>query len=206
MTEGSRTGGENPGILASSPSQTVGPFFHDALIRAGGSRLVESGTRGERIRVVGRVLDGDGEPVDDAMVEIWQPDAAGVFPHPADPRHGEADPAFSGFGRADTADGGRFAFETVRPGRFPGTEGVALAPFISVRVFSRGLLRDLVTRAYLSDEATDDDPVLSSVPAERRATLIAEREADPGPGGGATPTFRFDIRLQGPDETVFFEV
>jgi len=188
--------------LPQTPSQTVGPFFHDALVRGGENVLVAGGTKGQRILVTGRVLDGDGEGVPDALLEIWQPDARGIFAHPADPHFKDADPHFRGFGRADTVRGGRYTFETVKPG-VPawGREG-GLAPSINVRVFARGLLIHAPTRLYFSDEAEANltDPVLKGVPPDRRGTLIARLEATPG-----LPTYRFDVRLQGEGETVFFD-
>lgn len=187
-------------LPAPSPSQTVGPFFHDALITADGHVLVDDRTRGERIRITGRILDGDGVPVDDALVEIWQPDANGVFPHPSDPRAQEADPHFRGFGRSDTAEGGHFRFDTVKPGRRNSDVDPRVAPFVSVRIFSRGLLRDLVTRIYFPEDRPETDPVLGRIAPGRRQTLIARREDAPD-----LTTYHFDVRLQGRDETVFFD-
>src|SRR5262249_38168254 len=145
----------------------------------------------------GRVFDGDGAPINDAMVEIWQADAAGRYAHRADKR-ALPNAAFKGFGRAATDKNGSYTFETVKPGAVPGPNGKAQAPHIVVCVFSRGMLRHVYTRLYFSDETNDADPILALVPAERRATLIAEREK-----GAATPAYRFDIRLQGDGETVF---
>lgn len=180
-----------------TPSQTVGPFFH-VLIPKGSEVLASEQTEGVRIKLVGRVLDGDGEPIDDAMIEIWQPDGRGVFSHPRDPNASGTDADFEGFGRSDTVDG-RFEFDTVMPGVAQAAS--ARAPFINVRVFARGLLRDLVTRIYFSDVIHEGDPVLDSVDPLRRSTLIAHRTETPG-----VPTYHFDVRLQGGDETVFFDV
>ncbi|MGP9819409.1 protocatechuate 3,4-dioxygenase subunit alpha [Salinarimonas sp. NSM] len=187
-----------------TPSQTVGPFFaycltpeaYDARGIAG-SMLVTPDATGKRIRIEGRVLDGAGEPVPDAMLEIWQADGEGRYPDDA------ADTAFRGFGRAETDADGRFVFVTVKPGAVPGPDGTKQAPHIAVSVFARGLLNRLATRLYFDDEpANAADPVLALVPAERRATLIARR--------GGEGEYAFDVRLQGDGdgegETVFFEV
>lgn len=185
-------------MLKQTPSQTVGPFFHYGLFFGGENILVNDLTKGQPIAITGRVLDGDGKPVADAMLEIWQADAAGIFKHPADPRHEEADPHFKGFGRADTRANGVYFFKTVKPGR---TAPPDAAPYINVRVFSRGMLIHAVTRSYFSDEAANDsDPVLMSVAVDRRHTLIAHLQE-----GENLPSYRFDVRLQGEEETVFFD-
>jgi protocatechuate 3,4-dioxygenase alpha subunit len=193
--------------LKQTPSQTVGPYFAYALTAeqygypltsiAGGT-LARGDTEGERIRIEGRVLDGEGEPVDDAMIEIWQADARGRYAHPADPRGSNT--AFKGFGRMGTGTDPerRFIFDTVKPGSVDGRQ----APHINVIVTMRGLLVHAFTRIYFSDEAAANakDSVLGSVPADRRATLVAERSETPG-----GVLYRFDIRMQGPKETVFFD-
>jgi protocatechuate 3,4-dioxygenase, alpha subunit len=189
-----------------TPSQTVGPYYAIALTPGGydwtpsvGNNLVTPDASGERIRIEGRVLDGDGKPVNDAMIEIWQADAAGRYAHPADKR-ANPNAAFKGFGRAGTDESGSYGFETVKPGAVAGPNGPQ-APHVVVAVFARGLLRQCYTRLYFSDDAANDaDPVLRLVPQERRATLIAQRQ------GGEHAVYRFDIRLQGEGETVFFEV
>jgi protocatechuate 3,4-dioxygenase alpha subunit len=185
-------------MLPQTPSQTIGPFFYDALIAEGrgiNAVLTQNGARGQRIVITGSVLDGDGVPVPDAMIEIWQADAGGIYNHPADPSHAQADPHFPGFGRSDTRDGGRFSFTTVKPGRV-GDQ----APHVNVHVFARGMLIHAHTRLYFSDESSNaSDPVLAHVPAERRHTLIAQLQ----PGSG-WPTYCGSIVLQGADETVFF--
>ncbi len=199
------------GRLGQTPWQTVGPFFHHALPNPGGSDIVgrsSAGARpdliptehfhlrapvrpdafdGEAIEIEGRVLDGAGEPLPDALVEIWQADARGgygeVFPH---------------FGRAATDDGGGFHFRTVRPGRVPGPGDTLQSPHIAVGVLGRGLLRRLATRLYFEgDPSLDEDPVLNLVPRARRATLIARLIAP--------ASYGFDVILQGPGETVFFD-
>ena len=178
-----------------SASQTVGPFFNFALTRDLSLGILASeGADGERIRLVLRVLDGDGVPAPcDALIELWQADARGVYAHPLDPRAGEADPKFRGFGRLETALDGTCAFDTVKPGPVNG------APHINVAIFARGLLKQLYTRVYFDgDPLNPSDPVLALVPEERRATLLARKQAA-GP-------WHMDIRLQGDGETVFFDV
>jgi len=185
-------------------SQTVGPFFSPALLREGARRnvLILPETVGERIRIEGRVLDGDGIPVPDAMVEIWQANAHGRYNHPADQGSAPLDPSFLGFGRSGTGEDGSYWFETVKPGPVAFDRDRLQAPHICVTVFSRGLLNHLVTRLYFEDEpANAEDPVLQCVPDDRRVTLLARRE----PAGAAT-VYRFDIVLQGADETAFFNV
>ena len=180
-------------------SQTVGPFFHGALIREGLETLVGAETRGERIALQGRVTDGAGEAVPDAMIEIWQADAGGRHPTGADPL---ADPAFRGFGRSRTDRDGRYSFATVFPGAVS-DDGELQAPHVLVLVFARGLLHHLVTRAYFADHPLNaSDPALLSIrDSRRRNTLLATSVRTTGPR-----EFRFDVVLQGPDETVFFDV
>jgi protocatechuate 3,4-dioxygenase alpha subunit len=180
-------------------SQTVGPFFHEALIRPGLETLVVAQTRGERISLKGRITDGDGEPVADAMVEIWQADARGRYPTGDDPA---ADPAFRGFGRSRTDRDGQYSFATVLPGPVAEADGTPQAPHLLVVVFARGLLHHLVTRAYFPDHPLNqsDRALLSVSDVAARSTLIATRE------NAATSVFRFDIVLQGQRETVFFDV
>lgn len=182
-----------------TPSQTIGPFFSfsltpgskDRIAQLAGTDLRTEDVVGEPILIEGSVTDGAGDPVTDAMVEIWQADGAGRYPDRG------SNTAFKGFGRAETK-AGRFAFRTVKPGA---TE--AGAPHIGVNVFARGMLRHMVTRIYFADEpANADDPVLKLVPKERRATLLARRD---GSADGLR-RYLFDIRLQGDRETVFFDV
>lgn len=193
------------------PSQTVGPFFLNCLLRDDARRnvLVQPETAGERIRIEGRVLDGDGDPVPDALIEIWQADAAGRYYHSVSAGAGvrdEAapDPAFTGFGRSGMDDTGAYWFDTIRPGAVPfdaDRSGRMQAPHICVMVFARGLLNSLATRLYFADDpANDADPVLALVPATRRETLLARRESSDASGA----LYRFDIILQGDGETVFF--
>jgi len=184
---------------ALTPSQTVGPFFEDAMLREPANVIAPPGVDGERIRVEGRVLDGEGASVADAMVEVWQADAGGRYRHPADLQlSGEGD--FTGFGRSGTDGDGSFWFETIKPGSVPSPSGMAQAPHLNLCVFARGLLDHLVTRLYFDDEPNDGDEVLSSVVERRRSTLVAARA-----GGEDRALYRFDIILQGEGETVFFD-
>ncbi|MBM7456629.1 protocatechuate 3,4-dioxygenase alpha subunit [Oceanisphaera litoralis] len=197
--------------MKQTPSQTVGPYFaygltpqqyHYPFSQIAGSQLVQGEVKGERIRITGQVFDGQGERVDDAMIEIWQANAAGRFKHPLDQRaERPLDDGFLGFGRCGTGTSTdqSFSFDTVKPGAAQDGH----APFITVVVFLRGLLSHAYTRIYFADEAAanEADPVLNKVPAERRQTLIAHR-ADTATG----VEYRFDIHMQGPQETVFFDV
>jgi protocatechuate 3,4-dioxygenase alpha subunit len=188
-------------MLKQTASQTVGPFFHFGLILGGENILVNESTSGERIYIEGRVLDGAGEPVPDALVELWQADAQGIFNHPADPRSEKADKFFRGLGRSGTRADGKFSFKTIKPGRVPWDDRQDQAPHVNIRVFARGLLIHVVTRLYFSDEnANQTDPVLNTIAdPERRQTLIARREESED-----LPCYCFDIHLQGERETVFF--
>lgn len=187
-------------MLKQTASQTVGPFFHYGLITGGENVLAQERASGQRIYLQGRVLDGDGAPVPDALVEIWQADAQGIFNHPVDPQHRKADPFFRGFGRSATAADGQFWFKTVKPGPVLWDDQQNQAPHVNVRVFARGMLIHAVTRLYFSDEsANQTDPVLNSVDPTRRQTLIASREDSED-----LPCYCFDIYLQGEHETVFF--
>jgi protocatechuate 3,4-dioxygenase, alpha subunit len=187
-----------------SASQTLGPFFHDSMLRADARRtqLVAPDTIGERIQIAGHVYDGDGLGVPDAMLEIWQANHYGRYNHPADQRDLPLDPGFHGFGRAATNAAGGYCFETIKPGRVPFDDHRLQAPHICVAVLARGLLNHLLTRLYFADDpANADDPVLQLVPAERQATLLARRAADSG-----TVVYYFEIVLQGVGETVFFNL
>jgi protocatechuate 3,4-dioxygenase, alpha subunit len=194
--------------LIQTPSQTVGPFFHLALDRPAWADLAADGPEGERIVIEGRVTDGDRLPVSDACLELWQANAAGRYAHPDDTRNDKPlDPHFRGFGRVATDAEGGFRVTTIRPGPVPGHGNTLQAPHIAVALFARGLLKQLFTRIYFAGEALNEsDPVLASIEDPvRRRTLIAGRVASP-PGGAATATYRFDISLQGENETVFFEI
>jgi protocatechuate 3,4-dioxygenase alpha subunit len=187
-----------------TPSQTAGPYLHIALPWPDGPQVAAPGAAGA-ITITGVITDGAGQPVPDALVETWQADPDGRFDHPDDPRGARppAEPSFRGFGRCPTGPDGSFSIVTLKPGPLPSPGGGTEAPHIDVSVFARGLLNRVVTRIYFPDEAAANaaDPVLASlVDPARAATLVAT--ADP-----ATPgTFRFDIRLQGAGETVFFDV
>jgi len=191
-------------ILPLTSSQTVGPFFAPALLREDAIRnvLTQPETAGERIRIEGLVLDGDGLPVPDAMVEIWQANAHGRYNHSVDQGPAQLDATFLGFGRSGTAENGSYWFETIKPGRIPFYHEQFQAPHICVTVFARGLLNHLVTRLYFEDEQTNaEDPILQCVPDERRSTLLARRETLEG-----IIVYRFDIVMQGAGETAFFNL
>jgi protocatechuate 3,4-dioxygenase, alpha subunit len=203
--------------LPETPSQTAGPYVHIGLIpRQAGfdiferdftNVLVTPATRGERIRIEGRIFDGAGAPVRDMLVEIWQANADGRYAHPADLGSDKPlDPSFRGWGRTGTDfESGLFTFETIKPGPVRGRKGgSAMAPHVNVWLVSRGVNIGLSTRLYFDDEtdANAQDPVLKIIdPATRRATLIAARSVR---DGGVVYTF--DIHLQGPNETVFFDI
>ena len=191
-------------LLPLTSSQTVGPFFAPALLLEDAIRnvLTQPETAGERIRIEGHVLDGDGEAVPDAMVEIWQANTHGRYNHSADKGAAQLDSTFLGFGRSGTAEDGSYWFETIKPGRVPFYHEQFQAPHLCVTVFSRGLLNHLVTRLYFEDEQTNaEDPILQCVPDERRSTLLARREILE-----ETIVYRFDIVLQGAGETAFFNL
>lgn len=176
--------------IACTPAQTVGPFLGLGLPYPGGSDLVGAG-HPQAVRLYGTVFDGAGDTVPDALVEIWQPDGAGRIPRqPGSLRRGGT--TFTGWGRSATGPVGRYGFTTV----VPGAAGPGRTPFFAVTVFARGLLNRLFTRAYLPGADPDADPMLAAVDPARRATLLCVAE-----NGGAG--YRFDIHLQGPNETVF---
>lgn len=200
-----------------TPSQTVGPFFAYGLAPKGrcewdpnghyswketvGDNLVTPDATGDRIRIEGTVFDGDGQPINDAMIEIWQADAQGRYANPRDTRT-LPNSKFTGFGRSATDKNGVYSFDTIRPGVVPGPGGKPQAPHIVVCIFSRGMLRQIYTRLYFSDEAANAaDPILGMIPADRRGTLIAHKDAS-----GGKSVYRFDIRVQGENETVFFDI
>ncbi len=213
--------------VETTASQTVGPYLHIGLTWLVTEDLVGPGTTGAPIVVEGRITDADGKPVDDAAIEIWQANAHGRYDHPEDTRDLPLEDGFKGFGRVATDAGGAFRFRTIKPGPVPasgrssatapsqGASGAAAgdstaataasvgalpmqAPHINVTIFMRGMLKQLSTRIYFPDDpANASDPVLQSVPAERRGTLIATRVAD--------AVLRWDVVLQGAGETVFFE-
>jgi protocatechuate 3,4-dioxygenase, alpha subunit len=189
--------------LAPTPSQTVGPFFHFCLTndKSSARHIAGPHVKGERVLLTIHVLDGNGEDVPDAMIEIWQANSEGKYNHPDDPQQKTLDPGFLGFGRLGTAENGSCEFETIRPGRVQGPGKSPQAPHLNVAVFGRGMLKQLYTRIYFAgDPANQEDTVLALVPSDRRETLMAHREAA-HPGG-----WRFDLKLQGEGETVFFDI
>ena len=190
-----------------TPSQTVGPYFTMRLSGEGENVLTTPDTIGQRIRVEGRVLDGDRRHIEDALIELWQADSAGRYHHPADDRTDvPSDPSFNGFGRcASDFQTGGYSFLTIKPGPVPHPQGGMQAPHLSLTIQARGMLDPTFTRVYFADEeaANATDPVLLSVPAARRATLIAALVES---NESSVPTYRFDIRYQGDDETAFFDV
>jgi protocatechuate 3,4-dioxygenase alpha subunit len=189
--------------LIPTGSQTVGPFFHFGIDRPEWSDLTVGGASGEKIVVEGCVTDGDGAPIPDALLEIWQANAAGKYDHPEDTQEKPVDKKFRGFGRAATNAQGIYRFTTIKPGPVPGRGNALQAPHINVTVFARGLLKHLTTRLYFADEvgANETDPVLNSIEdVAARKTLIADK------ANGAAVTYRFNIVLQGNGETVFFEI
>jgi len=201
--------------LKETPSQTAGPYVHIGLApgaagfsifeRELGWDIAGPDAGGERIRIEGLVLDGTGAPVRDALLELWQANAAGIYPHPEDPRHAEVENGFRGWGRVLTDfETGLWRVETVKPGPVPGRSGRMQAPHVSLWIVARGINLGLSTRLYFSDEpdANAADPLLGIVEqAHRRETLVATRDES-----GEIPVYRFDIRLQGEGETVFLDI
>jgi protocatechuate 3,4-dioxygenase alpha subunit len=191
-----------------TPSQTVGPYLHIGLTpmhyghefrEVFTSVVADAGMPGTHIRIEGRVIDGDGKVAPDAMIEVWQADHQGRYAHPADGRPLDSN-SFRGFGRCATDKDGGFRFDTVKPGSVPGPNGTTQAPHINVGVFARGVLKRMFTRIYFAgDPANANDPILALVPAGRRDTLMAK------PDPKAPGVWRFEIRLQGGNETVFFD-
>lgn len=182
-----------------TPSQTVGPFFHIGLERIAVSDLA-AGVAADQIEIMGRVLDGNGRPVIDALVEAWQANSHGKYAHPEDKQNKPLQNNFNGHGRVATDSTGAFRFTTTKPGPVPGPNDHLQAPHIAVNVFMRGLLKHLVTRIYFPDEPSNgDDAILNRVPPERRFTLIAK------PVSGNRSSLTWDIVLQGDHETVFFD-
>jgi len=188
--------------LIPTANQPIGPFFHFALTpdNAAG-RMAGADARGERISLTVCVLDRDGNPVTNAMIELWQADAGGKYKHPADTQEKTPDPGFHGFGRLATDKQGLCVFTTVKPGRVPFWRGaLRQAPHINVSVYAPGLQKRVVTRIYFADDpANDSDRVLALAPEARRPTLLAREEARTG-------HWHFDLHLTGPCETVFFDV
>jgi protocatechuate 3,4-dioxygenase alpha subunit len=183
--------------LLTTPSQTLGPFgaiiFDPTEVR----EIAPPGVAGERITVRGRIVDGDGAPVGDATLEVWQANGHGKYAHPEDVQEKPLDDRFKGFGRVSTNSDGVFQFSTIKPGAVPGPNGSTQAPHLTLVIFMRGLLKHLVTRMYFEGEPGNaNDPVLTLVPDARRETLIARKQGT---------TYEMSINLQGPKETVYFD-
>ena len=190
--------------LIATPSQTVGPFFHLGMARAEWGDLTVGNPAGARIVIEGRVIDGDGMPVPDAVIELWQANAAGRYNHLDDRQIDKPlDPHFRGFGRVATDADGHFRVVTIKPGPVPGSGNALQAPHINIALFARGLLKHLYTRIYFADEpANAGDPLLSSIEDEAaRRSLLARRGE-----GGIPALYRFDIVLQGDNETAFLDI
>jgi protocatechuate 3,4-dioxygenase alpha subunit len=186
--------------LWASTSQTIGPFFSIGLTRIKQDNLVGEGVSGERVTIEGRMLDGDGKPVPDGLVETWQANAHGKYAHPEDDQYKSLEAGFKGYGRVMTDDQGKFQFATIKPGSVPAPDGKTQAPHIAVSVFARGLERRLVTRIYFPDEPSNSsDFALNLVEPERRETLIARKVAN------QSGVLEWNIILQGSGETVFFD-
>ena len=190
-------------MLTPTPSQTIGPFFAYCLTSPDyGYKLIANNIieqdSGNKIEVSGKVLDGDQNPIPDAMLEIWQADPEGKFPR----ARNNLDPSIMGFARTETNLDGSFLFQSVKPGVFKNSTGVVQAAHINLNLFARGLIAHLTTRIYFSDEeSTYLDPLMSYIPDQRRKTLIAQLESSEGD----CSYYNFDINLQGENETVFLE-
>lgn len=186
--------------LYATGNQTVGPYLYIGLSWLTTPRIAPAGTPGERVTIEGRVLDGDGAGVADGLIEIWQANADGKYAHPEDTQKKPAAPGFRGFGRVPTNARGGFRFSTIKPGSVPGPGGAPQAPHLVVAVFMRGSLKHLATRMYFPDEpANAKDPILKLVPPARRETLVAKRIRS------RRGALQWNVILQGPDETVFFD-
>jgi protocatechuate 3,4-dioxygenase alpha subunit len=184
-----------------TPVQTVGPYFSLGLMGEGDNALVRPGTEGQRIRIEGHVFDGDGDPLFNVLLEIWQANAHGRYNHPLDQRPLPLDPAFIGFGRASTDARGYYWFETIKPGRVPREDGGLQAPHVVVTVHASGVAYPLITRLYFADEAGNDtDTLLQSIDENRRHTLLAAPEQRDG-----LTVYRFDIVLRGQAEELVLE-
>jgi protocatechuate 3,4-dioxygenase alpha subunit len=184
--------------LRASTSQTIGPYLRIGLEWMQIEDIAPKGVAGERLTLRGRVIDGNGKPVNDAAVEIWQANSHGRYAHPEDKQEKPLEKDFRGYGRSLTDDDGAFRFATIKPGRVPGPGGKLQAPHLTVTIFMRGLLKHLQSRIYFPDDpANAEDPILALVPAERRSTMIARRAPD--------GTLEWNAVLQGKNETVFFD-
>ena len=187
--------------LRATTWQTVGPFFKIGLQWLDRTNLAPEGVSGERVTIQGRVLDGDGVPVPDALLEIWQANAQGKYAHPEDTQPKLLEPGFTGYGRVPMDSDGAFRFTTIKPGPVPGPDNKDQAPHLLVSIVMRGLLIRLVTRIYFPNEPRNaEDYILNLVEPERRSTLIAK------PVSGRPGVFEWNVALQGANETVFFEL
>lgn len=185
--------------LQATTSQTVGPFFAIGLKPMNQDDVAGPGVAGERIVISGGVLDGDGKPIPDALIEVWQANSQGKYPHPDDKQQKTVEPGFRGFARIPTDDKGAFRINTIKPGSVPDPDGKPQAPHIVVHVFMRGLLIHLVTRIYFPDEpGNTNDFVLNLVEPARRGTLIAKKTGQAG-------YLEWNVMMQGAEETVFFD-
>jgi protocatechuate 3,4-dioxygenase alpha subunit len=187
--------------LTPTPEITLGPFFPRRYVDEGANDLTRHDgrtARGERVEIHGRVVEAGGAPMDNLVLEIWQADAQGIFRDPRDPRHGDADPGFAGWGRAATGKDGRYRFTTIKPGAYAMPDGAQRAPHVNVIVLFSGIMRHLHTVIFFDGEPGNDaDPVLAAVqPAALRSRLVAKRDGD---------GYRFDIALRGDGETPFFD-
>jgi len=218
MNERARVRGNYDVYLGQTPGQTLGPFFQQGLLRTRavfqvpglcndesdvfGADLAPPGALGERFTLEGNVYDGLGAPIGDALLELWQANAQGRYDHPLDASGGELDAAFRGFGRAATDARGAFSFRSILPGSVPAAAGLQ-APHLNLVLGARGMTRHAFTRVYFAGDARlERDPVLALVPEARRHTLLAR----PSGQREGVPAYRFDIHLQGENETVFFEL
>jgi protocatechuate 3,4-dioxygenase alpha subunit len=184
--------------LLLTAAQTVGPFVSIGFEKQAVPDVAPAGVAGERVVITGKIFDGDGQPVTDAVIETWQANSHGKYAHPDDAQEKLLEDNFKGFGRVLTDAHGGFRLATVKPGRVAGPDGKVQAPHITVVIFMRGLLKQLMTRVYFpADVANAADPVLNLVPAARRTTLIAAKAAD--------GSLQWNVHLQGPHETVFFD-
>ena len=184
--------------LLLTAAQTVGPFVSIGFEKAAVPDVAPAGVAGERVVITGKIFDGDGQPVTDAVIETWQANSYGKYAHPDDAQEKLLEESFRGFGRVLADAQGGFRLATIKPGTVAGPDGKVQAPHITVVIFMRGLLKHLMTRIYFPDDAANvADAVLNLVPAARRSTLVATKAAD--------GTLQWNVHLQGPKETVFFD-
>ena len=198
-------------MVQQTASNTIGPFFHHVITPKGykqkgivDNNMVGKNTRGERIKVAGQIIGSNGKPLRAAMLEIWQANSVGRYKSLIDDRNElRLDKDFSGFGRVAAENKGKFEFQTIKPGQVPSIGNTLQAPHINLVLFAAAMDSHLFTRLYFSDEirSNDLDPVLTSVPEDRRDTLIAIRKKSQ-----RGTSYRFDIKLGGDEETVFFDV